>query len=149
MRCSYSSGAGAAKFVKDYEAAGLKASLPLYAPGFPHRRHAEAMGGAGEGRADHAALRRRPETPEGQSFRAGLCRKTVQGCNPTSSRCRATTARASSLGPPGAGRSDVSTGGHEGDERRHHRQPAVLTPVRANNPVQDIYLRKVEGGRTR
>jgi len=42
-------GAGAAKFVKDYAAAGLKASIPLYAPGFLTDGTLDAMGGAGEG----------------------------------------------------------------------------------------------------
>ncbi len=42
-------GAGAAKFVKDYEAAGLKTNFPLYGSGFLTDGTLEAMGGAGEG----------------------------------------------------------------------------------------------------
>ena len=42
-------GAGAAKFVKDYAAAGLKNSIPLYAPGFLTDGTLDAMGGAGDG----------------------------------------------------------------------------------------------------
>ena len=42
-------GAGAAKFVKDYEAAGLKTSFPLYGSGFLTDGTLDAMGGAGEG----------------------------------------------------------------------------------------------------
>jgi len=42
-------GAGAAKFVADYAAAGLKNSIPLYGPGFLTDGNLGAMGGAGEG----------------------------------------------------------------------------------------------------
>lgn len=42
-------GAGAAKFVSDYAAAGLKNSIPLYGPGFLTDGNLAAMGGAGEG----------------------------------------------------------------------------------------------------
>lgn len=42
-------GAGAVKFVKDYESAGLKNSIPLYAPGFLTDGTLEAMGNSAEG----------------------------------------------------------------------------------------------------
>ncbi|MBS0553977.1 MAG: ABC transporter substrate-binding protein, partial [Proteobacteria bacterium] len=42
-------GAGAAKFVRDYQAAGLKASIPLYGAGFLTDGTLEAMGDAGKG----------------------------------------------------------------------------------------------------
>jgi branched-chain amino acid transport system substrate-binding protein len=42
-------GAGAAKFVKDYAAAGLRNSIPLYGPGFVTDGTLEAMGDAGQG----------------------------------------------------------------------------------------------------
>src|SRR5205807_789681 len=42
-------GAGAAKFVNDYAAAGLRKSIPLYGPGFVTDGTLEAMGDAGQG----------------------------------------------------------------------------------------------------
>ena len=42
-------GGGAVKFVKDYEAAGLKNSIPLYSSGFLTDGTLAAMGGSGEG----------------------------------------------------------------------------------------------------
>ena len=46
-------GAGAAKFVSDYAAAGLKSNIPLYGPGFLTDGNLEAMGGALATRAEH------------------------------------------------------------------------------------------------
>jgi branched-chain amino acid transport system substrate-binding protein len=46
---SFFAGAGAVKFVKDYAAAGLKKSIPLYGPGFLTEGELEAQGAAADG----------------------------------------------------------------------------------------------------
>ena len=56
---AFFAGGGAVKFVKDYAAAGLKKSVPLYGPGFLTDGTLPAQGEAAEGLQDHAALRRR------------------------------------------------------------------------------------------
>ena len=42
---------------------------PAVRPGLPHRRHARSARRSGAGPVDHAALRRRSETPKNKSFR--------------------------------------------------------------------------------
>ena len=119
--------------------------------GLPDRRHARGAGRRGGGRADHAALRRRPEHPEEQRLppglrqdlqaaarrlcRAGL-RRGADARRPAWPRSRATWARRPSSSPRCARRTIDSPRG-------------TFTLSAAHNPVQDIYLREVEGRRTR
>ena len=69
---AFFAGGGAVKFVKDYAAAGLDKTIPLYGPGFLTDGTLEAQGDVGAGPADDAALRRRPANAEGQRVPAGL-----------------------------------------------------------------------------
>jgi branched-chain amino acid transport system substrate-binding protein len=65
---AFFAGGGAAKFVKDYAAAGLKQD-PALRFGLPDRRHAGGPGRRCRGPADHAALCRWPDTPKDNAFR--------------------------------------------------------------------------------
>src|SRR3954453_12297707 len=49
---AFFAGGGAVKFVKDYEAAGLKRSIPLYGSGFLTDGTIEAQGSAADGCGD-------------------------------------------------------------------------------------------------
>ena len=72
-RCSaFFAGGGAVKFVKDYAAAGLKKSIPLYGPGFLTDGTLEAQGEAAERHQDHAALRRRSRQSGQQGVPRGV-----------------------------------------------------------------------------
>ena len=92
---AFFAGGGAVKFVKDYAAAGLNKTIPLYGPGFLTDGTLEAQGACGAGHADDAALRRQPRHAAQQRLPQGL-RDRLQGAAPTSTRCRATTRRRSS-----------------------------------------------------
>ena len=59
---SFFAGGGAAKFIKDYAAANLQASIPLWGPGFLTDGVEQAVG-AGQRRQDGAALCRRSRQP--------------------------------------------------------------------------------------
>ena len=65
---------------------------PAVRRGLPHRRHARGAGRRRRRPADHAALRRRLDTPTRQGVpRSPTSRPT--SCSPTSTPCRATTRR--------------------------------------------------------
>lgn len=139
-------GAGAAKFVRDYAAAGLKDSIPLYSSGFLTDGTLEAMGGAGEGlitalhyadgldNAVDKAFREKYQAKYGmlpdvyavqgydaaQLLHAGL--KAVDGDMSKKDEMRAAMRSATIESPRG-----------------------TFTLSAAGNPVQDIYLRKAEG----
>jgi branched-chain amino acid transport system substrate-binding protein len=88
---AFFAGGGAVKFVKDYAAPGLnktasRCTAPASSPTARWRPRA-----SGAGPADHAALRRRLDTPRDNAFRLPTPRPT--SCSPTSTRCRATTRR--------------------------------------------------------
>jgi len=139
-------GAGAVKFVKDYAAAGLKDKIPLYGPGFLTDGTLEAQGDAAQGllttlhyadaldnsknnafrAAYKAAYKTEPDVyamqgyDAGQLLTAGL--KAVNG--DTSKR-------------------DALIKAMESAKIDSPRGPFALS--KAHNPVQDFYLRKVEG----
>lgn len=144
------SGAGAAKFVKDYEAAGLKAGLPLYAPGFLTDGTLEAMGGAGEGVLTTLHYADGLDNAREKSFRSGYVAAykaqpdvfAVQGYD--SAQLLA------------AGLSGAPAGAFDKEAVMKAMSAATIdsprgsfTLSKANNPVQDIYLRKVEGGQNK
>ena len=139
-------GAGAAKFVSDYAAAGLKNSIPLYGPGFLTDGNLGAMGGAGEGllttlhyadgltNAKDAAFRTKyaqtyklqPDVYAVQGYGAAQILETgLKAVNGDISKKAefAAAVQKSTIDSP--------------------RGPFTMS--RAHNPVQDIYLRKVDG----
>lgn len=143
-------GAGAAKFVKDYAAAGLNKTIPLYGPGFLTDGNIDAMGPAGKGlqttlhyadgltnKKDVAwrlayvkAFKSAPDVyavqgyDAAQMYQAGLA---AAGGDPT--------------------KQDVVIKGMESAKIDSPR--GVFTLSRAHNPVQDIYLREVQGGQNK
>ena len=121
---AFFAGGGAVKFVKDYAAAGLNKTIPLYGPGLPHRRHARGAGRGRAGTAHDAALRRRPQHPEGQ----GVPRRIQQGVQGRAGRVRRAGLRCCAA----ARRRTRRRQGRRRQARRHgrgdgegaHRQPA-------------------------
>ena len=144
---AFFAGGGAVKFVKDYAAAGLNKTIPLYGAGFPHRRHARGAGRCRAGHADHAALRRRPQCTEGQDVPRRLCAAAykmppdvyaVQGYDAAQllgiglTAVKGDFAKSKELyAAMGAAKIDSPRG--------------MFTLGKNHDPVQDIYLRKVEG----
>jgi branched-chain amino acid transport system substrate-binding protein len=139
-------GAGAAKFVSDYAAAGLKGNIPLYGPGFLTDGNLDAMGGAGEGlmttlhyadgldNAKDKAFR----TKYASTYKAQPDVYAVQGYD----AAQMYEAGLKAAGGDPAKQEEVIKGMASAtiDSPR-----GSFTLSKAHNPVQDIYLREVKG----
>lgn len=139
-------GGGAVKFVKDWAAAGLKDKIPLYASGFLTDGTLEAQGSAAQGLETTLHYADGLPNPRDQSFRLGYAKAyklqpdvyAVQGYD------------AAQLLAAGAGavKGDMSK---KADVIKAMEQVKVDSPrgaftlSKAHNPVQDFYLRKVDG----
>jgi branched-chain amino acid transport system substrate-binding protein len=139
-------GAGAAKFVSDYAAAGLKSSIPLYGPGFLTDGNLEAMGGAGEGLLTtlHYAdgLNNAKDTAFRTKYAAAYKMQpdvyAVQGYD----AAQMFDAGLKAAGGDPSRKEDVIKGMASAtiDSPR-----GTFTLSKAHNPVQDIYMREVKG----
>lgn len=139
-------GAGAAKFVSDYAAAGLKSSIPLYGPGFLTDGNLAAMGGAGEGLMTTLHYADGLATDKDKAFRTKYAELykiqpdvyAVQGYD---------AAQMYEAGLKAAG-GDPSKQAEviKGIEAAKIDSPrGAFTLSKAHNPVQDIYMREVKG----
>lgn len=143
---AFFAGGGAVKFVKDYAAAGLNKSIPLYGSGFLTDGTLEAQGEAAQGilttlhYADDLAL------PKDKAFRTAYARNyklqpdvyAVQGYD---------AGQILKVGLD-AVKGDVSKKAEfaAAVQKSTFDSPrGNFTMSRAHNPVQDIYLRKVVG----
>jgi branched-chain amino acid transport system substrate-binding protein len=139
-------GAGAAKFVSDYAAAGLKSSIPLYGPGFLTDGNLEAMGGAGEGLLTtlHYAdgLNNAKDTAFRTKYAAAYKMQpdvyAVQGYD----AAQMFDAGLKAAGGDPSRKEEVIKGMASAtiDSPR-----GTFTLSKAHNPVQDIYMREVKG----
>jgi len=138
-------GGGAVKFIKDYAAAGLKDKIPLYGSGFLTEGVLDAAGPAAEGiitamhyadslntprdnafRLEYAkAFRSQPDVYAMQGYDTGLL--LIQGANAVKGDLSAKPALYRAL---------------EGATIDSPR--GKWTMSKAHNPIQDIYLRRVE-----
>nr|WP_205962351.1 MULTISPECIES: ABC transporter substrate-binding protein [Alcaligenaceae] len=138
-------GGGAVKFVQDYAAAGLNRNVPLYATGFLTEGTLEAQGAAAEG--IHTTLHYADglDTPRDNAFREAYKKTyklepdvyTVQGYD---------AAQLLIAGLNGV-KGDISDqkGVIAAMESAKIDSPrGSFTMSKAHNPVQDIYLRKVQ-----
>jgi len=143
---AFFAGGGAVKFVKDYAAAGLNKSIPLYGPGFLTDGTLEAQGESAQGMLTTLHYADNLDTPRNNSFRKNfaVAYKTnadvyaVQGYD---------AAQLLQVGLVAA-KGDVSK--HDIVAAAMHKATIdsprgrfSLSP--AGNPVQDIYLREVKG----
>ncbi len=144
---SFFSGGGAAKFLKDYAAAGLKENITLYGPGFLTEGVAKAAGAAAEGIKTTLHYADTLDNPTNISFRADYKKATgksanvfaVQGYDTGSLLIQALDAV---KGDTGAMADLIKA-----------MEAAVIDSPRgswkmskAHNPIQDIYVRQVENG---
>ncbi|HEU0202912.1 MAG TPA: ABC transporter substrate-binding protein [Burkholderiaceae bacterium] len=143
---AFYAGGGAVKFVKDYAAAGLSRAIPLYGPGFLTDGTLDAQGDAAQGLLTTLHYADGLNTPRDNAFRLNYAKTfklqpdvyAVQGYD-----------AAQMLG--------VGLSAVKGDLKKRAEFVAVLekakidsprgpfTLSKSHNPVQDIYLRKVEG----
>lgn len=139
-------GAGAAKFVKDYAAAGLRNSIPLYASGFLTDGTLEAMGDAGNGLLTTLHYADGLDNAKNTAFRSRYAAAykmqpdvyAVQGYD------------AAQLFGAGvaAVKGDMSRRAElvKAMESAKVDSPrGTFTLSKAHNPIQDMYLRKAEG----
>lgn len=145
---SFFAGGGAVKFIRDYAAANLRASIPLWGPGFLTDGVEAAVGEAGEGMKTVMHYADDLDNPENRAFRATFEKAykvppdvyAVQGWD-------AMQLLAVGLDAVGgdATRRDALNAAMSKATLRSPRGPFRLSA--ANNPVQNFYLRELKGGR--
>ena len=143
---AFFAGGGAVKFVKDYAAAGLNKTIPLYGPGFLTDGTLEAQGASAQNMLTTLHYADDLDTPKNNSFRKGyaLAYKaqpdvySVQGYDAAQILGAGLKAVGGDLGK----RDQLTTAMHKivVDSPR-----GKFTISAAGNPVQDIYLREVKG----
>ncbi|MBY4897620.1 ABC transporter substrate-binding protein [Cupriavidus sp. AU9028] len=143
-------GGGAVKFVKDWAAAGLKDKIPLYASGFLTDGTLQAQGAAAQGLETTLHYADGLTNPRDQSFRAAYAKAyklqpdvyAVQGYD----AAQMLAAGVKAVNGDMSRKNDVykAIGAARIDSPR-----GAFTLSRAHNPVQDFYLRKVEGTENR
>jgi branched-chain amino acid transport system substrate-binding protein len=143
---AFFAGGGAVKFVKDYAAAGLNKTMPLYGPGFLTDGTLEAQGAAAQGMLTTLHYADNLNTPRDNAFRLNFAKayKTnadvyaVQGYD---------AAQMLHAGLKAAGgditKQDKVIAGMTSAVIDSPRGKFRISP--AHNPVQDIYLREVKG----
>lgn len=139
-------GGGAVKFVKDYAAAGLKNSIPLYGPGFLTDGTLDAQGDAAQGLMTTLHYADGIDTPKNNAFRAAY--KKAYNADPDVYSVQGYDAAQLLRAGLDAVKGDISKRNElvkamESAKLDSPRGPFTLS--KAHNPVQDFYLRKVEG----
>ncbi len=142
---TFFAGAGAVKFVKDYAAAGLKDKIPLYGAGFLTDGTLEAQGDAASGLLTTLHYADSLDTPKDRSFRLSYAKSyklqpdvyAVQGYDAAQMLAAGLKAAGGDIGK----REAVIKGM---EQAKIDSPRGSFTLSKAHNPVQDIYLRKVE-----
>jgi branched-chain amino acid transport system substrate-binding protein len=143
---AFYAGGGAVKFVKDYVAAGLNKTIPLYGPGFLTDGTLDAQGDSAQGMLTTLHYADGLNTPRDSAFRLAYAKAyklqpdvyAVQGYD---------AAQMLAVGL-NAVKGDTSKKAElaAAIEKATIDSPrGAFTLSRSHNPVQDIYLRKVEG----
>ena len=139
-------GGGAVKFVKDYDAAGLRKTIPLLGAGFLTDGTLEAQGAAAEGLLTTLHYADQLDNPKNNAFRAAY--KKAYGLEPDVYAMQGYDAGQLLVAGTKAVGGDMSK--RDALLKAMHtakidspRGPFSLS--RANNPIQDFYLRQVVG----
>jgi branched-chain amino acid transport system substrate-binding protein len=143
---AFFAGGGAAKFVKDYVAAGLRTNIPLVGPGFLTDGVLEAIGAAGDGLETTLHYADGLDNAKDKAFRPAFKKKTsrdpdayaVQGYDTAQLLIMGMNAV---KGDFKARKELIAT--MEAAEIDSPRGKFRLS--KAHNPIQDFYLRKVAG----
>jgi len=143
---SFFAGGGAVKFVKDYAAAGLNKTIPLYGPGFLTDGTLEAQGAAAQNMLTTLHYADNLDTPRNNAFRKAyaIAYKTqpdvyaVQGYDAAQLLGAGLKAVGGDLG-----KRDQLSAAMRKTVVDSPRGKFTISP--AGNPVQDIYLREVKG----
>ena len=144
---AFFAGGGAVKFVKDYAAAGLNKTIPLYGPGFLTDGTLDAQGAAAQGLLTTLHYADGLDIAEGQ----GVPRRLHQGLQGRARRLRRAGLRRRAAARRRARPRSRATSRKRNElvaamEKAHIDSPrGTFTLSKAHDPVQDIYLRKVVG----
>ena len=143
---AFFAGGGAVKFVKDYAAAGLNKTIPLYGPGFLTDGTLEAQGASAQSMLTTLHYADNLDTPKNNAFRKAYA--------------LAYKSQADVYAVQGYDAAQILAGGLKavgGDLAKRDQLAAAMrktmvdsprgkfTLSAAGNPVQDIYLREVKG----
>lgn len=147
---AFFAGGGAVKFVKDYAAAGLDKSIPLYGPGFLTDGTLEAQGAAAQGLLTTLHYADGLDLPKDKAFRADFQKTYKTGPDVYAVQ-----------GYDAAQMLNAGLTAVNGDVARRKELVAAIETARidsprgaftlskSHDPVQDIYLRKVIGAENR
>jgi len=143
---AFFAGGGAVKFVKDYAAAGLNKTIPLYGPGFLTDGTLEAQGAAAQGLITTLHYADNLDTPRNNAFRKSFALTykanadvyAVQGYDAAQLLAAGLTAAKGDLA-----KRDLITAAMRKATVDSPRGKFTLSP--AGNPVQDIYVREAKG----
>jgi branched-chain amino acid transport system substrate-binding protein len=143
---AFFAGAGAVKFVKDYAAAGLKGRIPLYGPGFLTDGTLQAQGADAGGMLTTLHYADDLDVPKDKQFRLAYAKQfklqpdvyAVQGYDAAQLLATGVKAVGGDMG-----KRDVLVKAMEA--ARIDSPRGTFTISKAHNPVQNIYLRQVDG----
>jgi branched-chain amino acid transport system substrate-binding protein len=141
-------GAGAAKFVKDYDGAGLRGKIPLYGSGFLTEGVLGAQGAAAEGIKTTLHYADALDNPANKKFRDAFQKATGRGADVYAVAGYDTVnllagALDKVQGDTGAQKELIAA-----LESAHIDSPrGPFRFSKAHNPVQNVYLREVKGGK--
>lgn len=143
---TFFAGAGAVKFVKDYAAAGLKKSIPLYGPGFLTDGTLEAQGADADGLLTTLHYADGLNTKRDQAFRLAYAKTfkmqpdvyAVQGYD-------AAQMLAVGLNATKGNAKNINGFAEALRKAKIDSPRGPFSISRNHNPVQDFYLRKVVG----
>lgn len=143
---TFFAGGGAVKFVKDYAAAGLKKSIPLYGAGFLTDGTLQAQGADAEGLFTTLHYADSLNTPRDNAFRLAYAKAyklqpdvyAVQGYDAAQMLAAGLAAVKGDIGNKAALAAAVQ-------KARIDSPRGAFALSKAHNPVQDIYLRQVVG----
>ncbi|KAA3628632.1 MAG: ABC transporter permease [Proteobacteria bacterium] len=144
---AFFSGGGATKFLKDYAAAGLNNSIPLYGPGFLTEGVEAAAGEAAEGVKTTLHYSADISNAANRTFRDAFEKATgrsanvfaVQGYDAGELLIKAMGAVNGDTGATGAIIQAMESAEFPDSPRGYWKMS------KAHNPIQDIYLREVRG----
>lgn len=144
---SFFAGGGALKYIKDYAAAGLKSSIPLWGPGFLTDGIEKAAGEAGDGVKTALHYSDDLDNPENKAFRAAFFEAynvypdvyAVQGYD----AMQLLDIGLKAVGGD-ASKRDALCAGMAKASFKSPRGPFRLSA--AHQPIQNFYLRELKGG---
>jgi branched-chain amino acid transport system substrate-binding protein len=149
---TFFAGGGAVKFVKDYDAAGLRKSIPLYGAGFLTDGTLEAQGASAEGLLTTLHYADGIDNPKEKAFRAGYAK-----ANPSAPPPDVYAVQGYDAGQMLA----AAMAATKGDAKKFDVIHATLSKAtidsprgkftlsKSGNPVQDMYLREAKGKENR